>query len=1238
MIYTLGTDPVNNPNTDTKLAVAWGQDPTTATAGAPGLDVGTSVPPMPEFQAGKDGTLYDDPSTLTEIEGDNDDDGVLSAGDEMVYPITVYNVSRLPVPNVYVWDHAPDPTLYDTTYVEDSTVIRKDTDGDGTWDSTTAIADDATGTPFPLDNDNGTDPDGYNAGTLPVSGIFEVTFHVILDEYDDLIDGAEAILNGGQATALGWDDPVDDKAFLKGRISDYVWYDTDGDGVQDAGEQPIQGVVVRLLDSAGQQMYGPSGILEMQTDAAGKYLFTGLPAASYIVQFVAPEGTEFTTRDVGADTLDSDANTTAGTDYGKTALITLGGGQKYYDADAGLGLITPTLAVVGSFGANLMDGKVVVNWTTISEVDTAGFYLERFDPAGKQWLPVNQALVPALLESSSGGTYALVDDGSQAKKTTTYRLVEVETSGSTVVHGPYTVKAEKTQPAGQAQKELARGAKQVRVPKVALKALAKTLTASSFVPGGSTGVFSRQADRLRISVTDAGLYKVEVSDLVTGLRLTTDRAKQLIRTGGVALTSGGVNVAYLPASDGSALYFYGKAIESVYSNVNIYWLKVGEGTLIVEPEVVTGSLDLTAETTTSTATTVAPTSTTETTVTEEGTSTTERAPEDQAGGLELAVEETSSTETTSPPEVLVAVTASFVDVIHAERDVMGMPALFEDPEADFWLWDYLVAGHDPLMTKTFTVDAPGAVNGIELSVHLQGVVTTDMPGEHHVRVKLNGVQLGETSFTGAIVHDVSLAIPSGLLVEGANSVELTALLDSGIAYSLVAVDSLDVSYERSLRVVDDELRFSPAVDGLAEVAGLSSSSAWVLDISEPELPTAMQVTATGGEAGNTWLRFEASAGRSYVVATSSAASRPNAVAAVTGTTLRAANKGADYVVITSPELAGAAGRLAAYRAQDKLRAIVVTTTEIYDEFNHGVASPLAIKSFIEYATTTWMPVARFVVLVGEGSYDYKNNSGNGDCLVPTVMVGTGHGLFVSDVALADSQGADGVPEAAIGRIPALTNAELDGYLAKLKAYEASSIRVPRKVLLTADNADHAGEFAAQSDAIASLLPKTVKVSKAYFDGTNLAAVRSALLPSFSDGTLLVNYVGHGGFDQLAEEGILSVADVPLLKTGNTPPVVTAYTCVAGQFGLPGADSLSEILAMRAKAGAMAVWAPISLQEAGASARLAGLFTKNLFAGSHTVRLGTVIQTSLKAGAAEGLPVELLNTYGLAGDPALKVRW
>ena len=86
------------------------------------------------------------------------------------------------------------------------------------------------------------------------------------------------------------------------------------------------------------------------------------------------------------------------------------------------------------------------------------------------------------------------------------------------------------------------------------------------------------------------------------------------------------------------------------------------------------------------------------------------------------------------------------------------------------------------------------------------------------------------------------------------------------------------------------------------------------------------------------------------------------------------------------------------------------------------------------------------------------------------------------------------------------------------------------------------------------------------------------------------------------------------------------------------DSLSEALVMRAKAGAIAVWAPTALEQNGDSVRLGKLFVKNLFAGARTVRLGSVIQTTLRGGAAQGLSVDVLLAYNLLGDPALKVRW
>ncbi len=995
--------------------------------------------------------------------------------------------------------------------------------------------------------------------------------------------------------------------------------------MQDAGESPIEGVEVRLLNSAGNPVYDSAGApMITYTSATGLYSFLGLPADTYFVKFTAPENTQFTLRDSTTDDKDSDADTTAGTTYGQTASITIGGGQKYYDADAGLVLINPTLAVVSAFDAYTLGSKVVVSWVTASESNTAGFDVERLDAVTGEWVTVNEHLVPGLYGSPDGGTYAVVDKIAEAGKPYSYRLVEVETSGSTLIHGPYDITPTEKFKRGKAYDEIAAGNAVARVAKTLRSGRGMTLSA---LGGGWTRPSPTRADRLRVEISKSGLYKITVGDLVTGLRLTEARAQQLIRAEGLSLSSNGDQIAYLPAADGTALYFYAGSIDSIYTANNVYWLAVGKGTLMV-PTAADKTVDVASTTTTQA----------EIVTASEGTTTTEVEPAEEPTSTTAESATTSTAApaetTTSLPQAKPAV-ASFIENSHFEKDLTDMPALFHDPEADIWLWEYVVAGYPSLSSKTLPITAASVVLGKSLEVHLQGMVTTGVANEHSVRVSLNGSVLGETRWTGAVPHSVRFDLPEGLLRSGDNQVTLEALLRGGVPYSMVAIDSVDVAYERALEAVGDQLFFSTESQGSALVSGLSSTSAWILDLKDANHPVLVAPTESGGVAGASWVEFE-SEGSKYLVATAEGAMRPVGITGAVAPGLRAKNKGADYIVITSPSLATAAQQLATYRARDGFKTLVVTTSEIYDEFNYGVPSPLAIKRFIEYAAVHYRPVASFVVLAGEGTYDYKNNFGAGDSLVPSVLVDSESGLVSSDVSLADYRGGDGVPEVAIGRIPAMDSAELAAAIAKIKAYESASTSGRNKVLFTADNPDSGGDFAADSDALAGAIPGTVAVEKAYFDGSNLAAVRSKTLASFSDGTLLVNYMGHGSVAQLASESIVSSADVSGLGANSRLPIVTALTCVVGQYGLPGYDSLSEAMAMRAGAGAIAVWAPTALEENAESAQLGALFLQNLFGGSKVVRLGSVVQATLQAGADKAVSARTLTTYNLLGDPALRV--
>ena len=92
-------------------------------------------------------------------------------------------------------------------------------------------------------------------------------------------------------------------------IGDFVWFDTDRDGVQDSGESPVEGVVVNLIDPGDGSV-----VATTTTDADGFYSFTGLiPSTEYTVEFVAPSGSSFTGVDAGGDDgADSDADPVSG--------------------------------------------------------------------------------------------------------------------------------------------------------------------------------------------------------------------------------------------------------------------------------------------------------------------------------------------------------------------------------------------------------------------------------------------------------------------------------------------------------------------------------------------------------------------------------------------------------------------------------------------------------------------------------------------------------------------------------------------------------------------------------------------------------------------------------------------------------------------------------------------------------------------------------------------------------------
>jgi len=96
------------------------------------------------------------------------------------------------------------------------------------------------------------------------------------------------------------------------------------------------------------------------------------------------------------------------------------------------------------------------------------------------------------------------------------------------------------------------------------------------------------------------------------------------------------------------------------------------------------------------------------------------------------------------------------------------------------------------------------------------------------------------------------------------------------------------------------------------------------------------------------------------------------------------------------------------------------------------------------------------------------------------------------------------------------------------------------------NAEHGGAAMPPVFPLSSLLPENGG------DGSE-----GFVIDGMNDGRAFVNFVGHAS--TFAMGNLLTTADLDALTNGERLPVLTAQTCLAGQFGFPGVDAIGEQL-------------------------------------------------------------------------------
>jgi hypothetical protein len=609
---------------------------------------------------------------------------------------------------------------------------------------------------------------------------------------------------------------------------------------------------------------------------------------------------------------------------------------------------------------------------------------------------------------------------------------------------------------------------------------------------------------------------------------------------------------------------------------------------------------------------------------------------------------------------------SYTATVHAERSLRWWTWHFQGE--DTWFWERMQGENTWTFTTTLTALAGGTQPaGVRARVGAASFNDFASP-DHRALLQVNEREepLAEAAWDGMSSYTFEAQVAQSALREGVNELKYTALPGTAVPDSYF--DWFEIDYQRLFQASSGQILFPAEAEGTwkYELSRFPSAPVEIYDVTVPLTPQRILNPATSGTPGNFTARFVSGAGNGarILAVSASVVRRPKSISFYNPPNLRSGTNGADYLILSAPEFLPALQTLANYRSGSGLRTRLLDIRDVYNEFGDGIAHPIAIKNFLAYTFQHWQPPApAYALLVGDGHWNLKGFNparyGNATVYLPPSLgwVDPWQGEVDATNLLAAIVGDDPLPDLHIARLPVNTPAEVEAVTAKILAYESGFPQdwQGRLLFVADDTPDEAGDFVLQAEALISgYLSHPWRADRVYLDsykdtgtcGTGSpgtcpaanAAIRDALN---GNGALLVTYFGHASISAWASERMWMVNDLTHLTNGGRLPVILSMTCWDGYWIGPSGGALSygpglvEAMLRAEGRGAVGAFSPGGLGVGTGHDALAEGFFAALFE-SGAWELGQAALSARLRLYSTGADADLLNTYTILGDPALRI--
>jgi hypothetical protein len=575
---------------------------------------------------------------------------------------------------------------------------------------------------------------------------------------------------------------------------------------------------------------------------------------------------------------------------------------------------------------------------------------------------------------------------------------------------------------------------------------------------------------------------------------------------------------------------------------------------------------------------------------------------------------------------------------------------------------------------SFSFSTPGITVGSTLK--LTSAVMGQSLAASSFTIKLNNQFVGTQSFTALSSYIYAI---KGIDRRNVYSIPINTSptnLTVSLTYNKGSYSSakgylnyLELNFKRDLQLYGNQTAFrsvESTANSISEFVVKNASSIMrIWDVTNPLQAKNQLFTLAGSEAS---FSTATNAIKEFIAFSGSSFESPTALGKITNQNLHslAAPNLPDLVIISHPSFLLSATRLAQFRStHDNMDVEVVTPDQVYNEFSSGVQDITAIRDFMKmlYDRKTPSDSTKYLLLLGDGSYDYKNRiNGNTNYIPIYESIESLHPVdsyssddyfgFLDDGSgsWAESSSGDDELNIGIGRLPAKSISEAEVMVNKIIHYSTSPEGFGKwrnRISFFADDGDnnlHLNDANFLSNIIKNNYNE-YNISKIFLDaypqvsspgGETCPPAKDAITQSVEKGTLILNYTGHGGETGLAQERLVDINQINSWNNFNALTFFITATCEFGRYDDPGVVSGAEYALLHSNGGAIGLITSTRPVYSNSNRDLNQAIYENMFdpIANEMPRLGDITRLT-KNNSLYGVNNR---NYALLGDPSMTLAY